>query len=276
MPEINIIDVKNIIKLVKQKYGFDPGIIDPASLTLRLEKLMKNNNISDTDLLCQHLDQDPDFYKQFLYTLFSNESELFRDPEMWIYLRDQVIPRLIAEKKNIRILVCFCTSGSDLYSIRMLVNELGLQKDTQLHYSWPSELNHIIIWKGKLINSQLETSLENMKKVIPGADEKKYLVKKKKDYFFNSLFLKEITDEEYKFNTHPGYRDYDLVIFRNQLLNFNHNYQNLMLHNLVKSLEKNGIMVLVYKENIVDYLVSHSTLVPENKKENIYRKVFNG
>ena len=61
--------------------------------------------------------------------LLINVTGFFRDPEAWVYLEQQIIPRLVAETKEsdeLRIWVTACSSGEEAYSLAMLVQE-GLE-----------------------------------------------------------------------------------------------------------------------------------------------------
>jgi chemotaxis protein methyltransferase CheR len=276
MQEIDILGIKNIISLVKQKYGFDPGILASFSLKYKLQKILENYDLQGPELLIKRLENEPDFYHTFLYSLFSSSSELFRDPEMWIHLKDKIIPELISTFENIKLLVGFTTCGCDLYSSLILMNELNLDRKVSISFSWPAKENKNRILDGFMNNHQLETSLENLRKVLPDIDESKYLIRKDKYYHFNPKFLKNLSDSQFDFHHKTNVNNYNLIICRNRLINFNSTYQNLMLDNLVKSLEKNGILVLGYKENIRDYAEKSSCLEPEYEEEKIYKRILNG
>ncbi len=77
-------------------------------------------------------EQDP-IFEYFIAGVTVGESYFFRDQEQFDLLENQLLPELVAEKSklampSIRIWSAGCSTGEEIFSIAMLINEMGLQK----------------------------------------------------------------------------------------------------------------------------------------------------
>jgi chemotaxis protein methyltransferase CheR len=61
-----------------------------------------------------------------------NTTELFRDPQVWFSLKNDILPKF-ADKPLIRIWHAGCSTGQEVYSMVILLSELGLLDRTELY-----------------------------------------------------------------------------------------------------------------------------------------------
>jgi len=273
MQDLNILEIKNIIRLIRDKYRFDPEIFTSSHIYYRLSQIIKKYSFSDPEMFRIHLGHDPAFFEQVLSELLFSESEMFRDPEMWILLRDDIIPSLSQNFEKINILVCLCSRGSEVYSLNLLVKQLKLTHKTTIHFTWITKENLKRILEGSISSNYIEYSIQNSKMVITESAPERFLIQRDHEYFIHPDFLGEFKHWRHDFNQLSGNRDYHLILCRNRLLNFNPDYQNLLLDMFVQNLVKDGIMVLGYKENIEEYINNKKALDPWNEPEKIFKKV---
>ena len=272
MPHTNIVETKNIIRLVKEKYNFDLSPLVITSLRFKLDNIIAYNHLRDFDHLYEALNGDPDFFDVFLSQIFYSSTELFRDPEMWEILKDKIIPELISNYDRINVLISQSSCGSDLYSMCILMNEMNWFKEIHLHFTWISLKNKNNILKGKIEKNLLEPSAKNIKRVFPEYSYDKYLMQRNREYFFDRQYLRNISHSKHIFSNHEDRNSFQLIICRNRFLFFNLDYQNLMLNKLVQDLEAGGILVIGFKEDISDYESKNKILQEINPLEKIYRK----
>ncbi|MFW5645500.1 MAG: CheR family methyltransferase [Bacteroidota bacterium] len=272
MPQINIVETKNIIRLIREKYNFDLTPLVVNSLRYKLDNIIISHNLRDADHLYEKLNGVPDFFDLFLSEIFYSGSELFRDPEMWEILKNKIIPELIHKYGRINILISQSSCGSDLYAFCILMNKVeGFQK-MDLHFTWMSRKDRDHIKAGKIEKSLLESSLKNIKKIFPQYSYDKYLIQKNKEYFFDGRFMKNLSHSKHSFTDTQQKNRFHLILCRNKFLLFNIDYQNLMVDTLVRYLVTGGILVIGFKEDISDYRNKSTSLEELNSLEKIYRK----
>src|SRR5262249_47506907 len=76
----------------------------------------------------------PEEYQQLVNSFLIKVTEFFRDPDLYAYLRDQVIPDLINYSRShgteLRIWSAGCATGEEVYTLAILLcEELGAELD---------------------------------------------------------------------------------------------------------------------------------------------------
>ncbi len=272
MPGITIVETKEIIRLVKDKFDFDLSPLILISLRLKLDSIIQQSKLRNFEHLYESINGDPRFFDYFLYEIFYSSAEIFRDPGMWIILKEEIIPSLMERTEKIDILIPQCSCGSDLYSTLILLEEMNLTGQADIHLTWITERNKKNISEGKIEKNLNEASAKNIREVFPDCPSEKYIILKNKEYFFNTRFLKNISFSKHDYTDRKEKKSYHLILCRNKFLFFNLNYQNLMLEKLVRELRPGGILVTGYKEDISDYMTKNNFLTEVNSSEKIYGK----
>ena len=95
MYEIGIVDTRNVIKSIKDTFGYDFTDFAITTFRRRIDAVINNNKLRDADSLIQKLQSDKQFFDQFLLDISVDTTEMFRDPSLWRYLKDKVLPESI-------------------------------------------------------------------------------------------------------------------------------------------------------------------------------------
>src|SRR5665213_759426 len=111
-----------LIDLVKKIHGFDFSHYSKASLKRRLSRIMMLKKLDFYELK-QMLINDTHFFQWFLEEVTVNVTEMFRDPIFYKALNTQVVPYL-SSFPHIRIWSAGCSSGEEVYSLAILLNEV--------------------------------------------------------------------------------------------------------------------------------------------------------
>ena len=123
---LNTQELTELIDLVKSIYGFDFSDYSKASLKRRLVRIMQLKKLHFYDL--KHvLVNDPSFFQHFLEEVTVNVTEMFRDPSFYKALNNQIIPYLSSYQHS-KIWCAGCSSGEEVYSLAILLNDAGLRK----------------------------------------------------------------------------------------------------------------------------------------------------
>src|SRR6187549_3506166 len=96
-----------------------------SSFKRRMLRLLELRSMT-TDGLLKKLSDQPEFITEFLDEVTVNVTELFRDPGFWRLLREEVIPNILLNNKEFRILHAGCSSGEEVLSMAILLQEMGI------------------------------------------------------------------------------------------------------------------------------------------------------
>ncbi|HET7421379.1 MAG TPA: CheR family methyltransferase, partial [Candidatus Dormibacteraeota bacterium] len=120
---------ENLIEHLRESRGVDFTGYKRASLVRRVaqrcHELGIDNFAAYLDYLQVHADEFPILFDKILI----NVTEFFRDRPAWDYLRDNIVPRIVAKSGTIRIWSTGTASGEEAYSVAMLFCEaLGTEQ----------------------------------------------------------------------------------------------------------------------------------------------------
>ena len=106
------------IRLVNANFGFDLSNFALTSLKYRLEHIISKNSLTSPENLFRKLTSEQAFFDTFLSQLFVPSSEMFRDPSVWRWLREEYFATLADNAlMNYKIWVPFCISGGELCTL---------------------------------------------------------------------------------------------------------------------------------------------------------------
>src|SRR5690348_15433663 len=116
---------------VLKRYNFNLAEYAIASLQRRLDRFLTLHYFDSVQSLTDRLIQDSVFFDLFVREITVNTTEMFRDPQCWNVLRHEVLP-VLDQMPTIRIWHAGCSSGEEVYSMAILLKELGLYEKSKL------------------------------------------------------------------------------------------------------------------------------------------------
>lgn len=243
------------------KYDFTQ--YSEKSLKRRLAKVLADNKLGINNLI-NKLKSDNSFVEKIVKEITVNTTELFRDPQVWHAVRYAILPKY---KNNsvINIWHAGCSTGQEVYSMMILLCELGIFDKTKVY---ATDLNEDVIdvaKKGMFKYRFNITYLDNFDKVIkenPYNYEEYYDVPYDKyfdiDKSSDTIKMKDFLRSKPIFKKHDLvtednslYVKFDLVLCRNVIIYFNYELQNRVFDLFHRNLYDNGCVVLGLHETIL-------------------------
>src|SRR5918998_202628 len=83
----------------------------------------------------RYVERHPEELQRLVASFLIKVTEFFRDPELFIHLRDHVLPALIIEARErgeLRIWSAGCATGEEAYTLAMLVSDLLADESLEL------------------------------------------------------------------------------------------------------------------------------------------------
>lgn len=119
------IEVQLFIDMLRRRYGYDFSHYAMASLRRRIAALCQPLGVSRIADLIPLVLHDETLLKRVLAGLSVPVTEMFRDPEVFLHLRREVVPHLQSHPR-INIWQVGCATGEEAYSLAILLREEGL------------------------------------------------------------------------------------------------------------------------------------------------------
>ena len=272
-------EVNFFINTIKNVSSYDFSEYSEKSLKRRLQKILLDNHM-DLVMLINKLKTNPDFLEKTVKDITVNTTELFRDPQIWQTLKYRILPKF-AENKNINIWHAGCSTGQEVYSMMILLNEMGLLEKAKI---FASDLNTdaLEVAKKGVYKYRFNIGyLDNFDKVIKenpyNYDEyndvpyDKYF---KIDKVTDSININEFLRKKPIFRQHDlvqggnlYFAKFDLILCRNVIIYFKYSLQNKVFKLFHDHLYTNGYLVLGMHETMLGEITSKF-----EKKGQAYRK----
>lgn len=271
MAELGIVDIREIIRIIQKVHNVDFSNYALTSFKYSIEKVMAQNRMSNTENLIRKLNDDSSYFDTFLDDLFVPSTEMFRDPSLWRWLREDFFPN-IPERHfdNYKIWTPQNVSGAELYTLCILLKEMGILNKVRIFASINSKKSLENIKSGQYALKKLEISIENYKRFHGNSTFDKYykLVDGqaiRDPELINSV---EFIKDDINFSNAP--KNVKLILFRNVMVYYNPSLQTHILDKMYASLSAAGNFITGIKENINNAIGTKFEIV--NQNESVYKR----
>ncbi|MDP8206152.1 MAG: protein-glutamate O-methyltransferase CheR [Candidatus Electryonea clarkiae] len=250
--------IKEIQDFLKEVYNYDFSGYSSSVFKNGIRKRTEAIGLSDAGQYFEYLSQHHDEIDKLIDALTINVSSFFRNPLIFNYIENIILPQLIKNKvgaggKALRIWSAGCSAGEEPYSIAILVREF-LEKNNH-----PVQTNIFATDIDAEILSRAKAAVyssEDINNVRYGL-VKKYFTKKGSDFKLKTnisemvdFSVYDLLDKRSKAPPVSIFGDFDLVLCRNVLIYYRKEHQDLILEKLNHSLINGGYLVLGEAETI--------------------------
>lgn len=102
------------------------------ALLRRVSACLRFLGATDAVDAARKIEEDPALVQATLNIALLGVTEFFRDPAVFELIRETVLPDLFSREPRLRIWSAGCSSGQELYSVAMLLSEMGRLRDCEL------------------------------------------------------------------------------------------------------------------------------------------------
>jgi chemotaxis protein methyltransferase CheR len=248
---------KDYLKVLKDFSPYDFSEYSDNSIYRRIQKVMRDYRLT-LDELCARTQGDRLFVEQVVEAITVNTTELFRDPAVWRFLLEKHLPAY-AGNKFINIWHAGCSSGQEVYSLVILLNELGILDRSRI-FATDISKKAIDIASNGVFTHQLERGcVDNFDQVFknfnqgPVSFSKYFDVDKENDKISVKPFLKsniEFQRHDLVKGDMPFFNKMDIIFCRNVLIYFNVKLQNRIVQRFFDILYPHGALFLGAHEGL--------------------------
>jgi chemotaxis protein methyltransferase CheR len=271
LSRINDDEIELLVNYLLEYYGYDFSGYARASLKRRVNRLMTLDKVFSFKELRVLLQSGSSYLKRFIEEITVNVTEMFRDPNFYRALRDDVLPQL-ATRPFIRIWHAGCSTGEEVYSMAIMLQEANLLQRSLLY---ATDINPAVLEKlkrGVFSLSNLKLYSENYRLSGGKEDFSRYYTAKYDWAKFDESLSKKIVVATHNLVADRSFNEFQLILCRNVLIYFEKELQDKVIGLFDDSLERLGFLALGAKESLKfsPYTNRYSQLPG---KEKIWRKM---
>lgn len=257
-------------KVINEVTGYDFSGHNPKLIMRRLECFVSKEKIGSADELRERLFTDRFSKENLLGNLLTNYTEFFRDPLFFQTLLKEIIPAL-ANYSKISIWHAGCSTGEEVYSLAILLDELNLLDRCQIIATDINEQNILSASSGIFpIGKVKEASYRYFRSGGTRHISKHYTAYYDHIVFDHKLRSKIKFVNQDMIQTKPALR-FHLVLCRNVFIYFNYVLQQKALTTICNSMYNYGYFAMGAQERIVNMEDYNLALI--NYENKIFRKV---
>jgi chemotaxis protein methyltransferase CheR len=263
------IEIELFVRALKLRHGYDFTQYAPASLRRRVLQLAHAQQADTVSALTTRLLHEAGFLPVVLEGLSVPVSEMFRDPDVFKTLREQVFP-VLASYPQINIWQAGCAHGQEVYSLAILLEEAGLYERTQIYATDFNESALKHAQEG--IYPAKEAQLWSRNYLAAGGSHTlaDYYSARYELLKLDQRLRRNVTFANHNLVTDEVFCEAHLVLCRNVLIYFSDPLQDRTLALFRDSLVRGGFLCLGTRESL-DFAPSAADFMPVDEARRIYR-----
>lgn len=254
-----------------EQYGYDFTDYSFASVKRRLQRVFSADRFPSFAEFRYRVKSDPVYLTYLMEQITVNVTEMFRDPAFFQALRKSVLP-VLATYPFIRIWHAGCSTGEEVYSMAILLQEMNLLHKAVIY---ATDINETVLEKarkGIFPLAHMQQYSQNYQQSGGQRDFSAYYAANYEYAKFSEKLSNKIIFAAHNLVTDRSFNEFQLIICRNTLIYFNKDLQDKVLHLFSDSLEQLGFLALGAKETLRFTTVA-PLFKPVAQKEKIWRKI---
>lgn len=236
-------------------------------LVRRVGQFLKRKGYSCEREFLADLEANGELKAEFLDNFTINTSQFFRDDSVFKVIQSDVLPELLEENGSLRVWSAGASIGAEIYSIAILLKELG-RLPLSSHHLLATDIDRDIL----KVAARGKYKADKVKN-LPGKLLRKYFTKKKdkRTDAVRYALAPEIKGAV-RFKAHDLLKDryprsFDLILCRNVLIYMQRPAQEKIIKNLLSSLNSDGYLLLGASEVVFGTLQENL----ERKGPSVYK-----
>jgi chemotaxis protein methyltransferase CheR len=269
--KLQALEIELLLTGLAERYGYDFRHYARASLTRRIRKVMHHESLPSVSALQSRLLHDADAAMRFVAAVSVHTTAMFRDPDVYRLLRSEVVP-LLRTYPFIRVWHAGCSSGEEVYSLAILLEEAGLYDRCRIY---ATDISDAILDKARQGVFPLHSMREHTRAYQAAGgtrDFSSYYLADHEHAVFRSALRRQLVFSQHNLVCDSAFNEFQLIVCRNVLLYFDQSLRQRAHDLFHASLSNFGVLVLGKKESLrfTEHAAAYHELLDGSR---VYRKV---
>lgn len=270
-PNLEDIEIQLLLEGVYRYYGFDYRNYAPSSLKRRIRSILRTEKLDSISALQDRVLHDSACLQRFLLGLTVNVTSMFRDPKFFMIFRKQVIP-LLRTYPFVRIWHAGCSTGQEVYSMAILLQEEGLYHRSRIY---ATDTNEAVLEQASSGIYPLNLMKEYTHLYHKAGGQRsfsEYYTAAYDHAMFRASLKENIVFSQHNLATDSSFNEFNVILCRNVLIYFDRVLQQRVHQLFYDSLCPLGILGLGRQESLK--FMDHEKYYEEIERgERLYRRV---
>lgn len=243
------IELKLLLEGILLRYQHDFRDYSVASLRRRMRQAMERFGCASLSKLQDRILHEPAMFAQMLQFFTVQVSEMFRDPAYFRALREKVVP-MLHTYPSIKIWVAGCSSGEEVWSLAILLDEEGLLERSMIYATDINVEALAAAEAGIYPVERIAQFSENYQLAGGKRSLSDYYTAAYKGAIFDRRLRRQFVFADHSLATDSVFSEVHMVSCRNVMIYFNKDLQDRSLGLFHEALVNRGFLGLGMKESL--------------------------
>ncbi|MEH7389887.1 CheR family methyltransferase [Bacillus sp. JJ1474] len=246
---IEDVELELLLLAIFRLSGYDFRQYMRSSIMRRVQYRLTQERLPSITSLTEKIIHDEVYLEKILSDFSINVTEMFRDPTFFKTFRNEVTP-FLKDLPEIRIWHAGCSTGKEVYSMAILMEEEGLGHKTKIY---ATDMNEKVLAKAERGIIPLQKMQLYTRNYLLSGGKKSFSEYYTADWeaaYLNPALLKHVVFAQHNLVTDRSFNEFHVIICRNVLIYFNTDLQGHVLQLFNESLSQGGFLGLGSKESI--------------------------
>ncbi len=247
--QVEDIEIRLLLEAIYQLYGYDFRSYSPASMRRRIMHRLTMSGFSTVLEMTDRVLRDRQFFVTLLNDLTVNVTEMFRDPEFYKAFRDEVVP-VLKTFPFIKIWHAGCSTGEEIYSMAILLEEEGLYERAMLYATDIDKNVLAAAKKGIYPIHAFKQYTDNYRRAGGRQSLSDYATARYDSVIMEQRLKRNIVFADHDLATDQVFGEMHVILCRNVLIYFDRPLQQRVFKLFGESLDMGGFLCLGTKESL--------------------------
>ena len=263
---LEALEIDLLLEAIFRRYGFDFRGYAPSSLRRRVRAAVEAEGVATVSGLLEKVFHDASCLERVLLGLSVNVSAMFRDPRFFLAFRRHAIP-LLRTYPFVRIWQAGCSTGEEVYSLAILLQEEGLYDRCRIY---ATDMNEVVLRKAREGIFPLDVMQKYTVNYLASGGTRAF-----SDYYtaaYDHVILRPSLREHVLFSQHNlvsdgVFNEFNVILCRNVMIYFTRPLQERVHKLFHRSFANFGLLGIGSHESLRFLPVEHEyePLVPGEK-----------
>jgi two-component system, chemotaxis family, CheB/CheR fusion protein len=266
--------LRKILTSLAKRTRHDFSLYKTSTLVRRVERRMTVTRSRSAEEYLAFLHRTPEEARALFHDLLIGVTSFFRDPEAFDYLKQTVVPELIARTRTgagLRVWVAGCATGEEAYSIAMILREcLDEINDPRALQIFGTDIDARAIEKARQ-----GSYVQNIAADVGAERLQRFFIQEGDHYRLKRAIRDCVMFAEQNILRDPPFSTLDMLVCRNLLIYLKAEAQEKLIPLFHYTLNNEGILFLGTSESIGRFPELFQTSSKQHsvylKKENLLR-----
>lgn len=247
--ELEHIEIELLLEAIFRRYGYDFRSYARASIERRIRQFMVRAGCATISEMIPKLLHDAGFFSQLARYFSISVTELFRDPWVYLVMREKVLP-LLKTWPHVKIWHAGCATGEEVYSLAIMLKEEGVYERATIYATDFNDEALERAREGIYALDKIQEATRNYQRTGAKGSFSEYYHARYQAAAMDSALKERVVFSGHNLATDSLFGEMHLIFCRNVLIYFNRDLQNRVLQLFTESLVHGGFLCLGSKEDL--------------------------